>query len=305
MRRFDSAPHHLVDAFRLHVAETGQPETFPGISNDRPPSDGEVVALATGFGIDRRKRPQRDEAPCPICSRGKPKWIRDGSLIWCAETQAIYAIGPDCYRTLWTDGRMDVALNLLRRTQREHDNVKKLEAAIAALHSNRAWIERHLPLARRADSLHREVARNAPNFRRSVSRQLKSGLTTQVLGVSFLRGTWRLEEKLRRAEKELAHFETRAGADPTEWATQLSARVVEERLGEFRKALSAMDAVARYLNDLSQFLASANIKALAVWSSSAVIPFTAHHTLLAVEIRCGDEFWRGPLGLPSPDPLPA
>jgi len=52
--------------------------------------------------------------------------VNGGALIWCAETEAIYAIGPDCHETLWGDGRMNRALNALRQSDIEKANAEKL-----------------------------------------------------------------------------------------------------------------------------------------------------------------------------------
>lgn len=103
---FPSAPSDdLVARFRAHVRETGSPETFAQISTTKPPQDGAVVPLALKVTIPGKRRTMGRMAPCPICSARTPKWLENGTLIWCEATRAIYCIGPECWQGLWKDVR--------------------------------------------------------------------------------------------------------------------------------------------------------------------------------------------------------
>jgi len=84
----------FIENFKSHVKETGPPETFHGLDHSRPVSHDGAEILAK-FGIDRLKRPDRDCAPCPICSPNDPKFL-EGCLVWYPKDQAIRAIGREC-----------------------------------------------------------------------------------------------------------------------------------------------------------------------------------------------------------------
>lgn len=308
---FPAAPgDDLAARFRAHVRETGMPETFPDISTTRPPAEGEVFPLAMKVTIPGKRRAWGKMAPCPICSARTPKWIENGTLIWCEATQAIYCIGPKCYGTLWKDGRLDREINRRRRTLQEEENLAALSEAIEAAPAHVAWIKAHFTQARRVTQLHAGLATSAPKFRGAVSRALKgSPLTSnQIGGHSFIRGRWALDEKLRQAEAIWLRLMAQPLADAyPNGAEILAPRLVQERLVEIRASQGQMNQVAQSIGDAAAFLSTASIQNLAKWGKAANAPieFDAIHTATGVRIRCGQELWEGPVGLAPPGPPPS
>jgi hypothetical protein len=59
------------------IAETGQPELIPALNHGRIPKNTKYEILAR-VHINRKKRPNRDKAPCPMCT--KNRFLR-GSLV--------------------------------------------------------------------------------------------------------------------------------------------------------------------------------------------------------------------------------
>jgi hypothetical protein len=303
--RFETPPSYLVDDFRLHVAETGQPETFPGITTTAPPKTGAVVPLWHPIRVPTERRPGRSAVPCPICSPNSPKWKSGGSLIWCEETLGIYAIGPDCYQHWWEDDRVDRALNALRQTQIEVTNGERLGAAATAAAAHLAWIEANLETAVRVGILQATLNSSAPKFRGAVARRLKAGMAGGIRGDGFLRGGWPMRAKLDYARGVYAQLRDRRDAEA--WARQLAPQRVRQLLQDVRSARTAMTFVHDRWTWAAQFLERDNIARLAALGRArdAPIGFTAVHTGSNVEIRCGEEVWRGQIGIGFPPPLPA
>ena len=84
-----------VARFLDHVRRTGQPETFPTICRTTPSALSRPVFLRK-FSVERSRRPDGDEAPCPICSPNDPKYLHDAYLVWYPDEGVIRAIGPEC-----------------------------------------------------------------------------------------------------------------------------------------------------------------------------------------------------------------
>jgi len=308
---FPDAPgRELVESFLTHLRETGEPESFPLISTTHPPKDGDIVPLALNLMVPGNRRALWKLAPCPICSATSPKWGRRGTLIWCQNTKAIYAIGPKCYGTLWADGRLDREINRLRRTQSEHENLEALQSAVRSADEQLDWIARHRATAARAAQLHAEFARGAPKIRGAIARALKGSLTAagQIRGQGFIRGVWKLTEKLQEAERIWLELKLGAvGEELQQTAEELAPRVVGQRLGEVGKAKLAMQHVYDRMNEAAAFLTPANMRALGAWGSGedAPIRFRAGHTQTRVQFRGDDEeAWDGPLGFSAPGALP-
>jgi hypothetical protein len=305
---YPTPPQEIAAEFKAHVARTGQPETFPTISTTRPPKDGAVQVLALGVDVDRNKRLGRTMAPCPICSAEGARWLNGGALIWCEKTAAIYAIGPRCYKTLWTDGRMDIAINEFLQSEREKTNKERLLAAALSAPALQSWIAAQRPTAKRFAELHAGFAKSVPRLRGALSRALKVGsaAVAAIKGRRFLTGAWQLEKKLTEADRILAALKHVAGGDAQSWVEGLSPRAVGQRLEEANRAREALDDVVACCDEGAAFLQPATIRALATWGSDPRCPvtFKAPSTATRVEFRTEHEHWSGQLGLRSCAPLP-
>jgi len=93
-RKFTRAPgRDFVEQFLNHIKNAGQPETFPGLHPGPLEKDEEFIKLKP-FAIDRKKRPERDKAPCPMCHQTN-KFLA-GDLAYFPRLEAVAAIGHCC-----------------------------------------------------------------------------------------------------------------------------------------------------------------------------------------------------------------
>lgn len=298
----------VVQAFRKHVKTCGQPETFPQISTARPPRDGELVVLHHPVHIDRRRRPEKDMAPCPICSPTTGKYLAGGTLLWCEGTSAIYAIGPKCSLTLWEDGRLDTAVNLYMRTAKERQNADALVDGLEKIGLLRDWVLAHRQMVERVDLLHRAFAKEASKLRRSLANALRTGsaATAHIRGFGFLRGGWRLSAELAAVDATLARLQPVEGADIDAIVARLSASAVSDRLAELKSSRLTLARTAERIRTAADFMSRDNCEALGRWSrdDGAPLKFRVSHTASTIELRTGDEVWRGAVGLALPQEVP-
>jgi hypothetical protein len=90
---YQESPFHIIEDFKAHVKETYTPEAFPGLYWGRLRTN-EPFEILHQFAVDRKKRPQGDYIPCPMC-RKKEKFL-EGSLVFLFSRQCIAIIGHDC-----------------------------------------------------------------------------------------------------------------------------------------------------------------------------------------------------------------
>lgn len=142
-------------AFLDHVRNTGQPETFPDIER-YPPPEGSRPYILCRFGVDRKKRPERDMAPCAMCSPFHEKCLEDLCLVWYEDEGAVRVIGPECGNGLDGGALLNAERRAFDRRQRQNraerfleNNLPKIPAWISALHELR-------PSLAEAERLHRK-----------------------------------------------------------------------------------------------------------------------------------------------------
>lgn len=309
-------PQSLIAAFEEHVRTTGQPETFYAISTTRPPADGDIEVLLEKISINTRLRPNGDRAPCPICSPASPKYLSDGTLIWCAHTEAIYAIGPKCSLGIWTDNRLQTAKNAFRRSQKERQEAAALFHHIRRADAFLEWIADHQGRAKAAEQAHREFSRTMKTLRLALARDIKTkGATLRsstgqalasVRGPAFLTGSWPISHELSDAASGIRKAALEAGPDPQAWAETLAPTPRRERLKEIRAARQVLVRSAERMSAAALFLSQGNIEPLAIWSKLETSPirFDVSHTSTKIELRQGADRWSGPLGLAMPDAVP-
>lgn len=93
-RTFSSRPgKYIIDEFLSHVRETDSPETFAGLYT-APLGHGEPFEKLKDFEVNRKKRPDRDMAPCPMCH--SPNKYLNGELVYLPRLKALAAIGHEC-----------------------------------------------------------------------------------------------------------------------------------------------------------------------------------------------------------------
>lgn len=302
-------PQSVVDAFLQHVRSTGQPETFPLISTTKPPVVGDVEVLAEKISINPKLRPNGDWAPCPICSPTRPKYFCDGTLIWCAHTDAIYAIGPRCSTSIWSDDRLQIAKNAFRRSQKEREETAALYHHVRRASAMSAWATDNLVAVRAAEAAHRGFAASMKVLRHALHRAIKTGgvglrqanghSVGWISGASFLSGSWRLERDIAEALKAITNLADEAKHDPQAWAEGLAPTLRREKLRVARSARQTLVRTAERVGEATAFLSESNVGALVVWSKleTAPIDFSVRHVGSKIELRQGNDRWEGPLGL--------
>ena len=125
--------------FLDHVRRTGQPETFPTICRTTPSALSRPVFLRK-FSVERSRRPDGDEAPCPICSPNDPKYLHDAYLVWYPDEGVIRAIGPECGDSVFggtayaeAKGEFELEERERRATDFIEKNLPKVLSMIVAL----------------------------------------------------------------------------------------------------------------------------------------------------------------------------
>ncbi len=119
-RVFDVKPEYLKDSFLDHI-KTQLPNSWPFITNEKPPVDG-IEVILQNFTISGAAIKEHGLAPCPICRPTKPKYVR-GHLLWSTVSGALYAVGHCCGHGFFTGDSLAGALtrnsNAERRRQAE------------------------------------------------------------------------------------------------------------------------------------------------------------------------------------------
>jgi hypothetical protein len=321
---YRSQPSGLViEAFLEHVATTGSPETFASISTKRPPEHGRLGVLAQ-FYADRSKRADGNLAPCPICSPYDPQYLR-GLLIWCEASQAIYAIGTDCGRKLWQNGRLDQAIAQYNQSRTRNAVEDALLERLPYVPAFRLWLADHLEIARAADRLTKGFKKNAPRVYAAVKDAMandgqllvNAGDRTagagpfRLTGSSFVKHSFGAAARLERLNTErLEHLDF--GSDPLECIEAISRiRPIEQTLALkwLRDARSEAEKVFRHLDDCWTFLSAANMQVLTKWSDARSAPFRVaahvHKGRVKIYVYQGRDDWYDELdGLVAPKPPP-
>lgn len=143
-------------AFLDHVKQTGRPEDFPGIERN-PPPDWSRPYIVHRFDVDRKKRPNRDMAPCAMCSPYSPKCLEDLCVVHYEDEGVIRIIGPDCGSGLAGGDLLKAARKAFDRRQRQQRAEEFLEKNLTKVG---AWIEalsQFRPVLVEAERLHRKL----------------------------------------------------------------------------------------------------------------------------------------------------
>lgn len=84
----------IIEDFRAHVIETGQPDTWVHHSASAPPLNEDFDEVIK-FGVPHALRKRVQMASCPICSPSAPKYF-EGVLAWFPGEGLLRAIGDQC-----------------------------------------------------------------------------------------------------------------------------------------------------------------------------------------------------------------
>jgi len=170
-----------VESFKHHVRSTGCPETFPSITTARATNLDGAEILAE-FPIDRKKRPNLDEAPCPICSPNSPKFL-SGYLVWFPGEKCIRAIGKECGARI--NNKWDRAKKAFKERQKQENRERFLEENLWKVPSliEELQKEHHRSLT------HKGIWSNFRKKCPTVTQALRNGMAKGYLTVSRARSS--------------------------------------------------------------------------------------------------------------------
>jgi len=318
----------LTGAFLKHVAETGRPETFDGISDTRPPEGGDLRVL-TDFDAPRGKRGDGSMAPCPICSPTDPQFL-SGVLIWCEATAAIYAIGINCAAELWKDGKLDREIASFRRRKADEALETVLLDRLPIVPRQRAWIAEVIPSARRADVISRSFRKTLPTVAHSLGEVAKSGALLTVHrrvsddlfesgsaireeavgrleGAAFLGGQSQIEKQLRICDETLKAADFGANDDDVLVAVCGMSEADKIKCSRYlQQAERQMAKASERIKATWDFTRPSNLATIQAWGSERYERVSAQGNGIKAWVDCNGKVWAAELkDLAVPPPLPA
>jgi hypothetical protein len=83
----------FIESVLLHLKETAEPETFPQLYRNQISKDEEFRIIKKDIELDGKKRPEGDNAPCPMCT---PNKFLTCSLIYLPRMECCAVIGHCC-----------------------------------------------------------------------------------------------------------------------------------------------------------------------------------------------------------------
>lgn len=310
---------HIVDAFMRHVLATASPETFPNLSMDLPPKDGDIVVLEE-FANPRGLKSGGDKSPCAICSQELGKFVA-GVLIWCAGSSAIYIIGYDCAGTLWEEGRLDRALEKFREDRKNALVEERLLDVLPLVPAIRRWIADHAALGRQVDLLRQSFNKAAPRLRQSligVSKEYDGDLYVfrgaaarslgQMRGRGFLNDRYDIERCLGIQEAALARYDV--GDDLGTCIDVVDSMGFPERRAAdkaIKEAIREVSRQAQRIDSAVEFLSPDHLSLLNRWAADralgGITTFATDGVLVRMEGQ--GQVWSARIeGLVKPAPVP-
>lgn len=169
--------------FLAHVRKTGQPETFVGIECN-PPPEGSRPYILCRFDVDRTKRPDRDMAPCAMCSPYHEKCLENLCLVWYADEAAVRVIGPECGDGLHGGALLNAERKAFERRQRQARAESFLERNLPKMSAWSSALNALKPALAEAKRLHDKLRRDnseIPKKLRQVKNQAGGLLTVSVV----------------------------------------------------------------------------------------------------------------------------
>ncbi|HEY3909815.1 MAG TPA: hypothetical protein VGM07_07985 [Stellaceae bacterium] len=318
-RVFRTPPgNYLIEEFLAHIRSTGQPETFPGLHRG-PIAKTEPFSLLKRFEIDRRKRPDGDLAPCPMCQPNK--YLR-GSLVYLSDLRAVAAIGHCCA----DKENLAIADREYRERIARDLEDDYLIAHIPLISAYLSVVARVRPAAREAERIYRSFRNAGASFQRPLRLLKKVGgllaldeqlqvpadiagpagfrsrarIINQKIEFGFLRGMIALSsdydpvrelDRIITAVRLYNHGETdNALLDYVTGLDPQSRRVATIKL---REAGIGYSKFQNRIADFCNFFTPANIGLLNKWASHPVNPyrFEAYLNDSRCTFRRHGEYW--------------
>jgi hypothetical protein len=123
-RQFKERPTSIfIDHVTARLRETELPEDIPELFRNRIPKDAKFFIIKK-IDIDGKKRPEGDQAPCPMCT---PNRFLSGALVWLPEMQCCAVIGHCCADR---EARAAADREFRFRAKRDHEENVLLETLL-------------------------------------------------------------------------------------------------------------------------------------------------------------------------------
>jgi hypothetical protein len=144
----------LQDQWTKFIADTGQPELIPALEHGPIPKDTKYSILRK-VHIDRKKRPNRDLAPCPMCTKNR---FLHGSLVFLYELGVSAVIGHCCA------DHVDIAEREYKAWRLQYWQEDYLLAALPYVAEKMETINQLRPFAEELQRIYRKIRRDASAF---------------------------------------------------------------------------------------------------------------------------------------------
>ncbi|WP_193748886.1 hypothetical protein [Leisingera sp. ANG-Vp] len=270
------------------MKETGQPETFTTITTSKA-ENLEEAKILWKFTLDRKKRPNWDEAPCPICSPVSPKYL-SGFLVWFPKENCIRAIGKECGRTLDKNWHREVRAFKIR----EEDEARR-QYILQKLHTVPQLIsefETELATAKRQHSVWRDLKDRCPaivqHLRDNMGEDLRVSRRSRNKTLSSSNGTSNYYEtrigkaqgyaavrrdfpNVREIKSSIEHLEAIShGSNSHEISVRLQVMSKKEQRAiekVIKLSETKLDRVKQRRHDFLSFFSDANIETINRWAT--------------------------------------
>lgn len=167
----------LQDQWMKFIVDTGQPELIPALEHGPIPK-GSKYSVLRKVHIDRKKRPNRDLAPCPMCTKNR---FLHGSLVFLYELGVSAVIGHCCA------DHVDIAEREYKAWRLQHWQEDYLLAALPYVFEKIETINQLRPFAEELQRIYRKIRRDAPAFHGTL-RNLKERNNARISVFGGCRG---------------------------------------------------------------------------------------------------------------------
>lgn len=280
------AVRDAVPLFLKHVEKTGDPHSFRGVVNTKPPSGARFSWLTHVIEVPVQRRADGLMIPCPWCSKGKPKF-KKGRLCWFPDEGVMRFIGWECAKS-HLDG------DLMREADKvwREENRKKGRDAFLRANCQRVAEFLHLaellqPIAAACDSFHRDFAKDKSGVHADLARYVRKGELTvyetpegQVLnhhersysrrfgilnGIAVFKANPHLKEKLRTVVIRLGNIAQDAQRTAGGELNHMGDKRRDDLEITLREAHKDLVKVVITIRAFQAFLAEQNIQLLDAW----------------------------------------
>jgi hypothetical protein len=149
----DWPTNFFIDQVLAHLRETGRPETCNLLFRNRLPKTAKF-RIVRKIHLDQRKRPERDLAPCPMCS---PNKFLSGALVFLPELKCCGVIGHCCAGKKQRD---EAEREYKSRRQRDYEE-SLLLTTLPIIPKRGEVLEKLRPAAEEARRLYRKFRKEA------------------------------------------------------------------------------------------------------------------------------------------------